>query len=142
MLFAVLYFGMRSRAILLVPLVAIVAFNLHPIGRTVWYYSLFWTIPILCHFMRDRSLFLRGLGTTFTAHAVGGALWIYAFNLPQAVWISLIPVVLVERLLFAAGIASMYVVLNNALNFLMERKLITIKFTIDRKYLAVRNSRV
>ena len=142
MLFAALYFGMKSRAILLVPLVAIAAFNLHPIGRTVWYYSLFWVIPILCHFARDRSLFFKSLGTTFTAHAVGGALWIHVFELPQAVWISLIPVVLVERLLFTAGIAGMYVVLNNALNFLIERKLVTLKFMIDRKYLAAKKRAV
>lgn len=134
-LFAVLYFGRKSRLILLAPLAAIIAFNLHPIGRSVWYFSLYWLIPLFCYFIRERFLLARALGTTFTAHAVGSTLWLYAFGLPAKVWISLIPVVAAERLIFAAGIMATYLVFNNLLNWLTERKVIRWEFMIEKRYL-------
>src|SRR3989338_7483873 len=82
MLFAVLYFARKGKLNIIIPAIAIVAFLSHQIGRTVWYFSLFWTIPIVTYFFRDRFLFARSLGSTFTAHAVGGALWIWTFSLP------------------------------------------------------------
>ena len=135
MLFAVLYFAKKGRLNLAIPLVAIAAFVAHPIGREVWYYSLFWTIPILCYFLRDRFLLARALGATFTAHAVGGAAWIWAFSLPATVWNSLIPVVIMERLLFALGIAASYVLLNNLLYVLEQKRVLKLGFSIDQKYL-------
>ena len=57
----------------------------------------------------------RALGATFTAHAVGGALWIWTFALPASVWQSLIPVVITERFVFAVGICASYYALINAL---------------------------
>ena len=104
-LFAVAYFSRKSKLGIIVPLLAIVAFNAHPIGRSVWYFSLFWLIPIICHFFRDGfllarpdrnrapqgarstaiggavSIGARALGATFTAHAVGGAIWAWTFDL-------------------------------------------------------------
>ncbi|MBI4268489.1 hypothetical protein HY627_01485 [Candidatus Uhrbacteria bacterium] len=115
MLFAVAVFSKKSRLNLIVPFLAIAAFLAHPIGRMVWYFSLFWTIPLIAHHFRDRFLFARALGATFTAHAVGGALWIWAFALPASVWKSLIPVVITERSVFAVGICASYYVLVNAL---------------------------
>lgn len=61
---------------------------------------------------------MRSLGATFTAHAVGGAAWIWAFNLPASVWQGLIPVVISERLLFAAGIAATFVLTKKVLTLL------------------------
>lgn len=133
MLFAALYFARKSRVMLLVPLAAIVAFVAHPIGRTVWYYAVFWLIPILTYFARDRSLLARSLGATFTAHAVGGALWIYAFNLPKAVWVGLIPVVIMERIMFAVGIAVSYYALTNILATLVRRKFISVPFSLEQR---------
>lgn len=133
MLFGVLYFAGKSRLMLLVPLAAIVAFIANPIGRTVWYYALFWLIPILAHFGRDRSLFLRSFGATFTSHAVGGALWVYAFHLPKAVWVSLIPVVIIERLAFAIGIAASYYALTHILAALVRRKLLVLPFSLEQR---------
>ncbi|TSC78110.1 MAG: Uncharacterized protein G01um101433_397 [Parcubacteria group bacterium Gr01-1014_33] len=134
MLFAALYFGRKGKLNVLIPLIAIAVFNLHPVGRSVWYYSLYWLIPIACHFFRDRSLVARSLGATFTAHAVGGALWIWAFHLPKPVWVSLIPVVAMERILFTFGIAGAYVILNNLLYLLTEKKVVNLEFLINRKY--------
>lgn len=134
-LFAVWYFHRRSKLSLLPAILAIIAFNLHPIGRSAWYFSLYWLIPLFCYFVRERFLLARALGTTFTAHAVGSTLWLYVFGLPAKVWLSLIPVVVMERLIFAAGIAVAYVVFNNLLNWLTERKVIRLEFMIEKRYL-------
>lgn len=129
MLFAVWYFGVmsnkkeKSRLILVIPILAIIIFVVHPIGRSVWYYSLFWLIPLVVYLKRDIIL-IRSLGATFTAHAVGGAAWIWAFNLPTNVWNSLIPIVIQERLVFALGISASYLVMKSVLSFLIAKKLL------------------
>src|SRR3989338_9218947 len=61
MLFAVLYFAKKRAANLVIPALAIVAFIAHPIGREVWYFSLFWLIPIIAH----RMLFALGICGSF-----------------------------------------------------------------------------
>ncbi|MFC1663048.1 hypothetical protein ACFL04_02680 [Patescibacteria group bacterium] len=135
MLFAAWYFGRKGRFNIIIPMLAIVAFIAHPIGRTVWYYSMFWLIPIIAYFFRDRWLLARALGTTFTAHAVGSTLWIWVFTLPAPVWISLIPIVAIERSLFAVGIAATYMVLNNVLNYLVEKEVVKWRLMVDERYL-------
>lgn len=126
-LFAVYYFSLpqkkKDKTMLAIPFVAMVAFLLHPEGRAAWYYALFWLIPIFVYFRRS-ILYLRSLGATFTAHAVGGAVWIWAFNLPASVWQGLIPVVAYERLMFAAGITVSYVVVSWVLKYLILRHII------------------
>src|SRR3989344_4937205 len=142
MLFAVLYFARKGKFNLILPILAIIIFVAHPIGRTVWYFTLFWTIPILAYFLRDRFLLARAFGATFTAHAVGGALWIWFFALPAPVWISLIPIVALERLFFALGIAVSFVLVNNFLALLEKKHVLNLGFIIDQKYLlgALRNA--
>jgi len=135
MLFAVLYFARQGKMNLVIPLLAILAFVIHPIGRTVWYFALFWTIPIIAYFFQERFLLARALGATFTAHAVGGALWIWAFNLPGVVWISLIPIVILERTFFALGICASFVLVNNILAFLEKKHILNLGFIINQKYL-------
>ena len=140
MAFGVWYFASaqkkagNSKLILLIPLLSIIIFNLHPVGRTVWFYSLFWFIPLLVWSFRQRFLVARSLGSTFTAHAVGGAVWIWAFNLPAGVWISLIPVVILERTIFALGISASYIFLNNILALLAKNRILTGVFSFDKKY--------
>jgi len=135
MLFAVLYFAKKGKFNFVIPAVAIVAFVAHPIGRDVWYFSLLWTIPVIAYFLRDRFLFARALGATFTAHAVGGALWIWTFSIPAPVWNSLIPVVIAERLLFAFGITGSFILVNNLLRLLEKKHILNLGFQIDPKYL-------
>src|SRR3990167_10450076 len=134
-LFAVLYFSKKGKINLIVPALAIAAFIAHPIGRMVWYFPLFWLIPIAAYFFRDRFLLARALGATFTAHAVGGALWIWVFALPAQVWNSLIPAVIAERLLFALGISGSFILVNNLLGLLDKKRLLNLGFYIDQKYL-------
>ena len=133
-MFAAVYFGKKTKINIVLPLVALVAFNLHPVGRSVWFYSLFWLIPIVCYFFQERFLLARSLGATFSAHAVGGALWVYFFPLSKAMWTSLIPVVLAERLLFAAGIVVAYVAMNNLFSYVNGKEIITYRFPVNEKY--------
>ncbi len=127
-LFAVLYFSVvqkkgNGKWLLAVPVLAIFAFLAHPNGLQVPYYTLFWFIPLLAYKFRN-NLYMKSLGATFTAHSVGGAAWIWAFNLKPAVWQSLIPVVISERLLFAAGIAGSYLLTKYSLKFLAAKKIL------------------
>jgi len=134
-LFAVWFFAKKDGRQLLIPILAMISFNLNPVGRSVWFYSLFWLMPLITYPFKERFLLLRSLGSTFTAHAVGGAIWIWAFNLPPNVWVSLIPVVILERGLFALGISASYIVFNNLLAVLTKQKILTNAFSLDKKYL-------
>ena len=131
---AVWYFGSKSKFNIIVPFLAIVAFNLHPIGRSAWVYSMFWLIPVICYFLRERFLLARALGATFTAHAIGGAFWIYAFGLSKEIWLGLIPVTAIERSMFALGIMAAYLVTNNALNILTVKKILNAGWLVNKKY--------
>lgn len=127
-LFATFYFAIiqkkgSGKYILAVPVLAILVFLAHPYGRQVPYYTLFWVIPFIAYRFRN-NLYMKSLGATFTAHSVGGAAWIWAFNLKAAVWQGLIPVVISERLLFAAGIAVSYIVVKYTLSYLASRKIL------------------
>lgn len=135
-LFAVLYFARKRKMDFIIPIFAIIGFIAHPIGRTVWYFTLFWTIPILVHYFRDKFIFIRALGATFTAHAVGSALWIWFFPLSAEVWNSLIPIVIAERLLIAFGICGSFIFVNNFLGFLEKKHILKLGFCINQKYLA------
>ncbi len=121
MLFAVLYFAKQSKWTLLVPIAAMLAFWAHPEGRAAWYYALYWTVPILAYFFHNKFLFARALGSTFTAHSVGGALWIWAFGMKAELWISLIPIVWKERMLMAIGISLTYILFNYLMSALKNK---------------------
>lgn len=125
MIFAAIYFAVASKTFtekinaskalsVIVPLTAITVFILHPIGREVWFFSLYWLIPIIALFFA-KNLFIRSLGTTFTAHAVGSALWIYTVPMTAQQWLALIPIVAFERTMFALGIALSFIVTTNVL---------------------------
>lgn len=126
-LFAVYYFATLKKSpnnwIFAVPVLSIFAFLLSKVGTFVPYYTFFWFIPLIAYKYRN-NLYMRSLGATFTAHAVGGAAWVWAFNLPASVWQNLIPVVVSERLLFAAGISISFVVVSKTLSFLASKKLL------------------
>ncbi len=111
--------------ILLVPLASIIIFNAHPIGRTVWYYSLFWTIPFIAYLRKD-LLFMRALGATFAGHAIGGAIWIWAYNTPAGVWNALIPIVIKERLVFAIAVTLSYMLFNAVIDYLLKQRKLTV----------------
>lgn len=107
--FASLYWSSRSALIrVLVPVVCMVAFMAHPAIGAGWVYSLYWFIPVALYFIRKQTVFLQSLGSTFTAHAVGSVIWLYADAMTPQTWIALMPVALIERLLFATGMVVAY----------------------------------
>lgn len=128
MLFAVYYFSrgeMRSKiAKAIIPLICIGLFIWHPIGRRAWIFSLYWLIPALAVIVPQKwpgQLFFKSFGATFTAHAIGGVIWLYTIPMTPGQWISLIPVVAYERFLFGLGIAGSYVALNTVLDYAIEK---------------------
>jgi hypothetical protein len=137
MIFAAMYFSKKTKFNILIPILAIISFNLNPVGRSVWYFSLYWLIPVVCYFFQEKSLLARSLGSTFTAHAVGGAAWIWVVHMSKAMWVSLIPIVAMERAVFAVGIAATYFVLNNVFEYLMRKQVIKWQMTINQKYLLI-----
>ena len=137
MLFAAYYFGSKKKNLnIIVPLIAIGMFILHPVGREVWFFSLFWTIPIVAKLLPEKysnGIIARSLGATFTAHAVGGAFWVWTIPMTAGQWVALIPVVIYERLLFAAGIGISYV----AFNALMDKALDKFKIKVPADILMI-----
>ncbi len=105
-LFAAYYFASRSFALRAgVPLLCMLFFALK---SSVWVYSLFWLIPIAVYLSKTNNLFVTALGSTFTAHAVGSVIWLYTMPTTNALWYSLMPIVPIERVLFALGMVATY----------------------------------
>ncbi len=101
------------------PLCLMGAFIYHPVGNVAWTYSLYWFIPVAygVFFLSNfRSLFFHMLATTFIAHAVGSVIWIYSIPSIPTLWLGLIPLVAVERLVFASGI-TLCIIFLKALHF-------------------------
>lgn len=121
MVYAAYYFGKRKKSLaMVIPIIAMGFWMLHPVGRQVWFFSLYWIIPIIVKFLPKKyadNLYLRSLGSTFTAHSVGSTAFLYAVpEMTAVMWIGLIPVVAIERFLFAGGISVSYLVLNAVLD--------------------------
>jgi len=120
---AALCFGMvreKKWAGIVIPIVGMLLFWANPIGAEAWGYALLWLIPIAASFFAS-NLFARSLASTFQAHVVGSLAFLYFMGMPAAAWWALIPLVIVERTLFAAGISVTYVFLNSILNYIMEK---------------------
>lgn len=113
---AAFYFGSRKPKLpVLVPLACVVLFVLHPVGGAAALYSLYWFIPAIA-LLFPRNLILKSFGATFTAHAVGSVLFLYSFPSTPAFWLGLIPQVLLERTMFALGIAVSFIALHALLS--------------------------
>tara|TARA_Y100000310_G_C20538308_1_gene741985 strand:- start:330 stop:1043 length:714 start_codon:yes stop_codon:yes gene_type:complete len=139
MLFAVYYFGSKKKIWgAVIPIICMLLFVIHPVGQQVWFFSLYWLIPVLGKLLPKKfpgQLFLKSYGATFTAHAVGGALWIYTVPSTPGMWLSLIPVVAVERFWFGLGIAGSYVVFNTTLDYVVEKWKVPAKILmVERRY--------
>jgi len=111
------------------PVLCILLFVMHPVGSAAFFYSFFWLIPIALYFVQTfffRSFWLTGLCSTFIAHAVGSVIWLYTVPTVPAKWISLIPIVMYERFLFATLAASAYAIIRWAMNKSWVRRRISI----------------
>lgn len=132
---AALYFGLKQKKTAIIFPVCIALFLLNPIGRQAWLYSLIWLIPFFATFGKKR-LILNSLGATFTAHAVGSVIFLYSFGLTPAIWMSLIPVVFVERGFFTLGIWTSCLALNTVLDKAANFKAISfLRPLVNKDYL-------
>lgn len=112
------------------PIICISLFILHPIGNSVWFYSLFWTIPIIITIEKERiekivknyaaKVYLYSLGTAFVDHAVGSTLFLYFMNIPKEAWLMAIPLTIIERLIIAFGITLSYFFVKISIKALKE----------------------
>jgi len=135
MMLAAVYFGTKGKKMAIVFLVCIILFLIHPIGQKAWAYPLIWLIPFAATFLKKR-LILNSLGATFTAHAIGSVIFLYAFGLTPQIWLSLIPVVFIERGFFTIGIWASYLVINTVLDKIIETREINIlKPLVNKNYL-------
>lgn len=105
------------------PLLAMMLFCAHPVGCQVFYYSWYWFIPMAVYIFAQDTLVSRALGASFIAHAVGSVVWLYTGNIPAQVWTALMPLVIVERLIIAAGMVG-FVYLFTSINSFCENKVI------------------
>jgi len=125
MLLAAYYFGSKKQTLrVLVPIACMILFVVHPVGQQAWFYSLLWLVPILGVVLPKKfpgKLLFRSFGATFTAHAVGTALWIYTVPSTPQMWAGLLPITAYERFLFGLGIAGSYVVVNTMLNYVLDK---------------------
>jgi hypothetical protein len=94
------------------PLLCIGLFIAHPVGSQAFLYSFYWFIPVILYASSRQSLFLQSLGSTFIAHAVGSVIWLYTVPMTAGMWLSLIPVVIIERVLFALGMIVMHQIMS------------------------------
>ena len=122
---AAAYFGLKSKKIAFVFPICIILFLLNPIGRQAWLYPLIWLIPFVATFGKKR-LILNSFGATFVSHAVGSTIFLYAFGLTPQIWLSLIPVVFIERGFFTIGIWFSYLLMNTVLDKLAKIQYIKI----------------
>lgn len=86
---------------IIIPLICMGLFVVHPIGMQAWPYAIYWCIPMTLWFLED-NIWFRALGASFVAHALGSIIWLYATDIPAPFWQGLIPVVIVERLCIAS----------------------------------------
>jgi len=119
-----------DKRLIIIPALSILLFLLHPTGREVWYYSLFWTIPLLIALLKPRidsvlknhlaQVYVYSLGSSFTDHAIGSITYLYLFSIPTEDWIRAIPFTPVERAIFAAGITFFYFAIGVSLMIMQK----------------------
>lgn len=105
------------------PFCCITVFVMHPEGGYAAPYALFWLIPIALYATRASSFFARTLSAGFIAHGVGSVLWLWAKPaMTASMWMALIPVVMVERLVFALGTAVIYYAVTAIMNHMRAQQ--------------------
>jgi len=128
--FGSLYWATRSSVIrVFVPLICMALFIAHPVGGQAFVYSLYWLIPVALYFFGRNTIFMQALGSTFVVHAVGSVIWLYTVPMTAAMWLGLIPIVAVERLLFAVCMVVAYNAIVVVKNLALLRVTKNIKFS-------------
>ena len=103
------YWASKSKWISIgIPFLSMFLFCMHPQGLLAVPYVLYWFIPIILSLRNRSSMYEQALISTFIAHAVGSVIWLYVYALPAGVWLSLIPIVALERFSFAGLMVVVY----------------------------------
>lgn len=110
-----LYASSNNKLKVFIPALFIILFILHPVGNIAWLYSMYWLIPIAL--INNNNIFCRFLSASFLTHGMGSIIYLYTKNLAPEIWISLIPIVLLERLIIASGSTLIYSAINNIKNY-------------------------
>lgn len=104
-----LYWATHSIVIrLILPLVCIALFLVHPTGMQAYVYSFYWFIPVGVYMLGFQGVWAQAFASTFIIHAVGSVLWLYTVPMDATIWWGLIPVVALERLVSATGMVVAY----------------------------------
>jgi len=127
------YFGRSFRGdkkMIGIPLICILLFILHPIGFSVWYYSLFWLIPIVIIKYKEKidsllkhtiaKTYAYSLGTAFVDHSVGSVVYLWFLGIPAQFWVAAIPITMLERLLIALGITFSFHAVKAAMKAMQD----------------------
>jgi len=122
-IFAGIYFSKifkGEKKLIFIPLICILLFIFHPIGREVWFYCSFWLIPIFISLFKEKldkvlkfplfKIYGYSLGAAFVDHAIGSVIFLYFLKIPAHFWIQAIPLTILERLLIAGGIEFFYLI--------------------------------
>lgn len=115
---------MRMFFSVLLPLLCIVLFILHPVGSKASIYSLYWLIPIISYILYFfiQSCLLVSLSSTFIAHAVGSVLWLYLVPTLPEKWLTLMPIVALERFAIVGGSFVLILLFHRLFSILKSRR--------------------
>lgn len=103
------------------PIICMALFVTHPVGSKAFVYASFWLIPISLYVLARFNIhntFCTALSSTFIAHGIGSALWIYMVPMTAEHWIALMPLTLAERLTMAAASTIIFVGIKKASAYL------------------------
>ncbi len=124
------------KTFVVIPLLAMIMFCMHPVGNQAFYYSWYWFIPMGIYFFVKDTIYSRALAASFVAHAIGSVVWLYTGTLPAETWMALVPLVIVERLIIAAGMIGFMYLFKSINSFLSGRSLLWAKPECENKVLA------
>lgn len=92
----------------IVPALCAFLFVANPIGSQIPAYTLYWLIPVIITFSGIQNMFLKALGSTFIAHAVGTVIFVYCVPSDVNLWANLAKIVWLERIIIALGMTLVY----------------------------------
>lgn len=127
------YWATENKLIsLIIPALCMGAFLYHPVGFAAAPYSFYWFIPMALYFVPRKTIFMHSLASTFIAHAVGTIVYLYMNpTMSVAQWYALIPLVAVERFVFASAMTALYYVgayvKNMVLSWSQRNKKVTLQ---------------
>ncbi|KKP24470.1 MAG: hypothetical protein SZ59_C0002G0316 [candidate division TM6 bacterium GW2011_GWF2_28_16] len=118
----------------ILPLSCMIIFSLNPVGNQAFIYSFYWFIPVILYFVNKNNLFFEYLTATFIAHAIGSIIWLYTVPMTASQWLGLVPVVFVERLVFASGLYLVFMFTS-----LIEERVFNVFIKKNNKKIFIKN---